>query len=145
MTAGADRTIFYVADIHGSDVCFRKWLNAGRFYGADVLVIGGDLTGKILLPIYPAPGRNGSWRATWRGRQVVLETRNEVDELVRSGMSSGRMMSQTPSTPIGHLPYKGHPDGAEPTTASATNRDPTSPDFAFSRDGTALISACVYG
>ena len=89
MTAGADRTIFYVADIHGSDVCFRKWLNAGRFYGADVLVIGGDLTGKILLPIYPATGRNGSWRATWRGRQVVLETRNEVDELVRTARNEG--------------------------------------------------------
>ena len=59
MTAGAERTIFYVADIHGSDVCFRKWLNAGRFYGADVLVIGGDLTGKVLLPIYPAPGGTG--------------------------------------------------------------------------------------
>ena len=57
MTAPAERdgrlTIFYVADIHGSDVCFRKWLNAGRFYGADVLVIGGDLTGKVLLPDLP--------------------------------------------------------------------------------------------
>jgi uncharacterized protein len=58
----SDLTIFYVADIHGSDVCFRKWLNAAGFYGADVLIIGGDLTGKILLPIYPAV-------ATGRGRQ----------------------------------------------------------------------------
>ena len=89
MTAGAERTIFYVADIHGSDVCFRKWLNAGRFYGADVLVIGGDLTGKILLPIYPAPGGNGSWTATWRGRPVRLETRNEVDELIRTARNEG--------------------------------------------------------
>ena len=89
MTVGAERTIFYVADIHGSDVCFRKWLNAGRFYGADVLVIGGDLTGKILLPIYPAPGRNGSWISTWRGRQVVLETREEVDELIRTARNEG--------------------------------------------------------
>ena len=89
MTAGAERTIFYVADIHGSDVCFRKWLNAGRFYGADVLVIGGDLTGKILLPIYPAPGGNGSWSATWRGRQVHLETRTEVDELIRTARDEG--------------------------------------------------------
>ena len=89
MTAGADRTIFYVADIHGSDVCFRKWLNAGRFYGADVLVVGGDLTGKVLLPIYPAPGGNGSWTATWRGRHVRLETRAEVDELVRTARDEG--------------------------------------------------------
>ena len=33
----ADLTIFYVADIHGSDVCFRKWLNAAAFYGAGYL------------------------------------------------------------------------------------------------------------
>ena len=89
MTAGSERTIFYVADIHGSDVCFRKWLNAGRFYGADVLVVGGDLTGKILLPIYPATGHNGSWTATWHGRSVRLETQGEVDELIRSARDEG--------------------------------------------------------
>lgn len=89
MTAGADRTIFYVADIHGSDVAFRKWLNAGRFYGADVLVVGGDLTGKVLLPIYPSRGGNGSWTATWRGRTVKLETHAEVEALIRSARDEG--------------------------------------------------------
>lgn len=89
MTPGGDRTILYVADIHGSDVCFRKWLNAGRFYGADVLIIGGDLTGKILLPIYPAAGGNGSWTATWRGRSVRLETRAEVDALIQTARGEG--------------------------------------------------------
>jgi uncharacterized protein len=85
----ADLTIFYVADIHGSDVCFRKWLNAAGFYGADVLIIGGDLTGKVLLPIYPASGRGGSWTATWRDRVHRLETRGEVDELIRLARNDG--------------------------------------------------------
>ncbi len=89
MTVGDERTIFYVADIHGSDLCFRKWLNAGRFYGADVLIIGGDLTGKILLPIYPTVGGNGTWTATWKSRSVRLETRAEVDELVRTARGEG--------------------------------------------------------
>lgn len=83
-----DHTIFHVADIHGSDTCFRKWLNAGRFYGADVLIIGGDLTGKVLLPIYP--GQNGTgWVSTWRERPVRLETRREVDELIRTARKAG--------------------------------------------------------
>lgn len=83
-----DLTIFHVADIHGSDTCFRKWLNAGRFYGADVLIIGGDLTGKVLLPIYP--GGNGiGWVSTWRERPVQLETRREVDELIRTARQAG--------------------------------------------------------
>lgn len=85
----ADLTIFYVADIHGSDICFRKWLNAAGFYGADVLIIGGDLTGKILLPIYPAPGRSEAWTATWKDRVHHLETRAEVDELIRLARNEG--------------------------------------------------------
>jgi len=85
----ADLTIFYVADIHGSDVCFRKWLNAAAFYGADVLIIGGDLTGKVLLPIYPAVGTAGAWTATWRDREHRLETRREVDDLIRAARDEG--------------------------------------------------------
>jgi Icc-related predicted phosphoesterase len=84
-----DLTIFYVADIHGSDVCFRKWLNAAGFYEADVLLIGGDLTGKVLLPIYPVPGASEGWTATWNERHVRLETRREVDDLVRVARDSG--------------------------------------------------------
>jgi Icc-related predicted phosphoesterase len=90
VTSGDDQTIFYVADIHGSDLCFRKWLNAGRFYGADVLVIGGDLTGKVLLPIYAeSDGGGGAWTASWKGRQLRLETRSEVDELIRTARNEG--------------------------------------------------------
>jgi Icc-related predicted phosphoesterase len=43
--------IFFVSDIHGSVKCFRKLVNAGKFYGADVLIMGGDLVGKQLIPI----------------------------------------------------------------------------------------------
>lgn len=85
----ADLTIFYVADIHGSDICFRKWLNAAGFYGADVLVIGGDLTGKVLLPIYPSGGPVEGWTATWKDRVHHLETRGEVDDLVRAARNEG--------------------------------------------------------
>ena len=85
----ADLTIYYVADIHGSDVCFRKWLNAAAFYGADVLIVGGDLTGKTLLPIYPAGGAIGGWTATWREREQRLETQSAVDDLVRVARNEG--------------------------------------------------------
>jgi len=85
----ADLTIFYVADIHGSDVCFRKWLNAAAFYGADVLIVGGDLTGKTLLPIYPAPGAIGGWTAIWKEREQRLESQGAVDDLVRVARKEG--------------------------------------------------------
>lgn len=76
-------TIFYAADLHGSDLCFKKWLNAGRFYEADVIVIGGDLTGKVLVPICPARGNGmNGWVARWEGQQVELETHDEVTAFI---------------------------------------------------------------
>jgi len=47
----ADYRAFFVTDIHASDRCFRKFLNAARFYDCKVLIMGGDMTGKMLVPI----------------------------------------------------------------------------------------------
>jgi len=44
-------TLYYASDIHGSDVLWRKFLNAAKFYEADVLVMGGDITGKAVVPV----------------------------------------------------------------------------------------------
>lgn len=49
-------TLYYASDIHGSDRLWRKFVNAGAFYGADVLVMGGDLAGKAVLPIVQLNG-----------------------------------------------------------------------------------------
>jgi Icc-related predicted phosphoesterase len=43
--------VFFATDVHGSNKCFKKFLNAAKFYGANQLVLGGDITGKILVPI----------------------------------------------------------------------------------------------
>jgi Icc-related predicted phosphoesterase len=43
--------LFFATDIHGSETCFRKFLNCGDYYDADVLILGGDMTGKGLVPI----------------------------------------------------------------------------------------------
>jgi Icc-related predicted phosphoesterase len=43
--------VFFATDIHGSDICWKKFINAGKFYQADVLVLGGDMTGKAIVPL----------------------------------------------------------------------------------------------
>ena len=43
--------IFFSSDIHGSDRCFRKWVNAASALKADVIIFGGDLAGKVVQPI----------------------------------------------------------------------------------------------
>lgn len=56
--------VFYAADIHGSQVVFKKFLKAVEFYGADALVFGGDLMGKALVPIVRD---DGGYRAHFQG------------------------------------------------------------------------------
>lgn len=67
--------IFFATDIHGSDVCWRKFLNAGAFHKADVLVMGGDMTGKAMVPI---TGSGSSWRVTLQEQEHVLEGEETV-------------------------------------------------------------------
>jgi uncharacterized protein len=48
---GSGLRVFFATDIHGSETCFRKFLNSAKFYDAKVIVLGGDMTGKALVPI----------------------------------------------------------------------------------------------
>jgi Icc-related predicted phosphoesterase len=72
--------IFFVSDIHGSVKCFRKLVNAGKFYGADVLIMGGDLAGKQLVPVV---ARGGVSRAHYNGADFTFETAQEIAEFER--------------------------------------------------------------
>ena len=67
--------IFFATDIHGSDVCWRKFLNAGTFHKADVLVMGGDMTGKAMVPIV---ANGGSWELTLQEQPYVLSSEDEL-------------------------------------------------------------------
>ena len=63
--------IFFATDIHGSDRCFRKFLNAGKFYGVDAVVLGGDITGKMIVPVVEE--RSGQFYAHLFGRKRVVD------------------------------------------------------------------------
>lgn len=67
--------IFFATDIHGSEVCWRKFLNAGKFHKADVLVMGGDMTGKAMVPI---TGSRDHWRVNLRDQETELTGEAEV-------------------------------------------------------------------
>jgi uncharacterized protein len=72
--------IFFATDIHGSEICWRKFLNAAAFYKADMVVLGGDVTGKIMVPITAYPGY---WEVTIRGERRRLENREQLAEAER--------------------------------------------------------------
>jgi Icc-related predicted phosphoesterase len=81
----ADRTetlkIFYSSDIHGSERCWLKFLNAAKFYGAQALIMGGDLTGKLLVPLVEEAG---GYRATFLGENVLARDDAELAELEKN-------------------------------------------------------------
>jgi uncharacterized protein len=67
--------IFFATDIHGSDVCWRKFVNAGAHHKVDVLIMGGDMTGKAMVPIVE---RAGGWEVELQDQHHVLTTEAEV-------------------------------------------------------------------
>lgn len=71
--------IFFATDVHGSDTCFRKFVNAARAYEADCLILGGDMTGKALIPIIHSGGQR--YRMTYLDQNLTLEGEDEVRDL----------------------------------------------------------------
>ncbi|MEW5990835.1 MAG: metallophosphoesterase [Chloroflexota bacterium] len=63
--------IYFCSDLHGSRKCWKKFLNAGNFYEADCIIVGGDITGKFVVPLVEAP--KGRRRATFLGIDREVE------------------------------------------------------------------------
>jgi Icc-related predicted phosphoesterase len=78
--------IFFATDIHGSETCWRKFLNAAAFYKADLVILGGDVTGKVMIPII---AHTGYWQTTLRGETIRMETQEELAEVERKIRNRG--------------------------------------------------------
>lgn len=74
--------LFFATDVHGSEACFLKFLNASRVYKADVMILSGDLSGKLLVPIIER--EDGSFETTFMGTHRVVnnDKRIELERLV---------------------------------------------------------------
>jgi Icc-related predicted phosphoesterase len=84
--------IFFVSDIHGSERLLFKFVNAGKVYKSDVLICGGDITGKTVTPIM---AENGSWRAEYVGSIRRANTEQELDNLERDIRALGSYTLRT--------------------------------------------------
>ncbi len=70
--------IFFVTDIHGSDRLFFKFVNAGKVYESNVLILGGDITGKTITPIFKEDGIS---KAMIGGQWKTATTTSELEDL----------------------------------------------------------------
>lgn len=79
--------IFYAADFHGSTTCFKKFIGAAEFYNANILIYGGDFTGKAVMPI--CEQADGTCLAQQHGEGIQLSTEDEIDDWVRRTIHMG--------------------------------------------------------
>jgi Icc-related predicted phosphoesterase len=101
--------VFFATDIHGSETCWRKFLNSGKHYEANVMVLGGDMTGKALVPIVEdGPGR---WHATLLENRRDFESEDEVKEFEDAVMRRG------------YYPFRTDPDEMSELTADEDLRN----------------------
>lgn len=85
---------FYATDVHGSEICWKKFISGGKFYEVDTLILGGDMTGKAIIPII-AQG-NDKYKVTLLEQESILEGQ----EAVKRWPLLSRIAAITPMSPI---------------------------------------------
>jgi uncharacterized protein len=103
----AKRTVIYfVSDLHGSSLCFRKFVNSTQVYKPTVLVLGGDVAGKAIQSI--VRGTDGLWHCTFIGTRYDLSDGPELTGLERLIADHG------------YYPYRAEPGELEAMEAEGT-------------------------
>jgi Icc-related predicted phosphoesterase len=79
--------LYFATDVHGSEICWKKFIAAAKFYEVDTLILGGDMTGKAVIPIIDQGANN--WKVTLLEQETILEGREEVDKMVKTIQDRG--------------------------------------------------------
>jgi Icc-related predicted phosphoesterase len=88
--------LYFATDVHGSEICWKKFISAAKFYEVDVLILGGDMTGKAIVPII-AQG-DDKYKVTLLEQESILEGQEAVDHMVATIQNRG------------YYPYVTNPD-----------------------------------
>jgi hypothetical protein len=79
--------IYFATDVHGSEICWKKFISASKFYETDVLILGGDMTGKAIVPII-SQGKN-NFKVTLAEQETILTGQDAVDKMVQTIQNRG--------------------------------------------------------
>jgi len=93
--------LFFATDVHGSQKAMQKFVWAGKFYKVDVLVLGGDITGKAVVPIVALP--DGSYQVKVAGTLQQVQTEEELKKLETQLQNVGKYIYRTTPEEIDHL------------------------------------------
>lgn len=93
--------IFFATDIHASDIVFRRFISAASFYQADTLIMGGDVTGKTIVPLVQEP--DGKYRFNFQGQEFGNITLDELTKYETRIMNAGLYPHRLSSSEYGDL------------------------------------------
>jgi uncharacterized protein len=101
--------LYFATDVHGSEICWKKFLAASKFYEVDTLVLGGDMTGKAIIPIIAQGG--DEYKVTLLEQVTMLHGKDEVDSMVQTIQNRG------------YYPYITNPDEVQEVVSSPDKMD----------------------
>lgn len=101
--------VFFATDTHGSNVCFRKFINAGKFYEAQVIILGGDITGKKVIPFVRQS--DGSFKINHLDREHVVKEGEQLEAFKRNIID------------MGYYPYMTDPEELEALAGDSAAQD----------------------
>ena len=93
--------LFFATDVHGSDVCWRKLVSAGKFYKANVVILGGDMTGKEVVSLVKQP--DGTIVSDFLGLKTILRGEEELKTHEKRIKDTGYYPFQTTPEEIAEL------------------------------------------
>jgi len=70
--------LFFVTDLHGSELCFRKFISAISIYNVDAAIALGDLAGKMVVPVFD--NGNGTYDVNFLAQDIHLNNKTELDQ-----------------------------------------------------------------
>jgi len=79
--------VFFATDIHGSESCFKKFVMAGKFYKAQVTIMGGDITGKAIVPVVEE--KDGTYTTKYLGKSFEFSSKQQLETLEKEIRNTG--------------------------------------------------------
>jgi len=101
--------VFFATDVHGSERVFMKFLNVRLVHEVDVMVLGGDITGKLVVPLVRGP--DGSYKTQFLGGQWTAKNEEELAQLEKNIRYNG------------FYPYRTNPEEAKGLQADKAKVD----------------------
>jgi Icc-related predicted phosphoesterase len=98
---GSKTRIFYATDVHGSEKCFLKFLNTPQAYKVTTLILGGDVTGKMIVPIVKRT--DGTYTSEFLSSKYTLKSEKETEELEKKIRFTGYYPFRTSEEEIARI------------------------------------------